>query len=88
MSMVASHLIWKLRTRRLQKLAKEAGQTFDENPECREWQAKGIDLEGPIRRLFSKKIRTGDERDLEDSLRNPPVEPQHIHPKTGPVAVV
>lgn len=44
MSMVASHLIWLLRTRGIRKRAQESGQAFDESEECMAWQAKGIDL--------------------------------------------
>ncbi|KAH7409903.1 PQ loop repeat protein [Phaeosphaeria sp. MPI-PUGE-AT-0046c] len=88
MIMVASHLVWTLRTRGLRKLAKESGQTFDENPGCIEWQAKGIDLEGSFLRLFSKKDRTEDDCDIEDSLPSSPVEPPRVSSKTVRVSVV
>lgn len=44
MSMVASHLIWRLRTRGIRKRARVEGKTFDESEEGSAWQAKGIDL--------------------------------------------
>lgn len=88
MSMVASHLIWLLRTRNLRKIANEVGQTFDENSECVDWQAEGIDLEGAFLRLFSKTDRTGDDSDRGDNFPSSPVEPQHVPQKTVPVVVV
>jgi hypothetical protein len=55
MSVVASHLIWLLRTRGIRKRAKEAGKTFDDFPEAIEWQANGIDLEKMFLALFKKE---------------------------------
>lgn len=55
MSMVASHLIWKLRTRGIHKRAKVEGKTFDESEEGREWQAKGIDLEAKFWKMLGRE---------------------------------
>lgn len=55
MAMVASHLIWMLRTRSIRKRAKEVGQTFDDFEEGIQWQAKGIDIETDFLKLFVKK---------------------------------
>jgi hypothetical protein len=60
--MVASHLIWLLRTRAIRRRAKEADQTFDESEECIEWQAQGTDLEAKFLGLFAG------ERCREDSV--------------------
>jgi hypothetical protein len=53
--MVASHLIWLLRTRDMRGRAKALGQTFDSSDECVQWQAEGIDLQRMMTRLFSNK---------------------------------
>jgi hypothetical protein len=42
--MVASHLIWMVRTRGIRRRAKDDDLTFDESVEGSEWQAKGIDM--------------------------------------------
>jgi hypothetical protein len=60
MSMVASHLIWLLRTRGIRKRAKADGLTFDEAEEGIQWQAKGLDLEKKFVALFTKKGRFPD----------------------------
>ncbi|CAN9441450.1 unnamed protein product [Alternaria alternata] len=88
MSMVASHMIWLIRTRGIRKRAKEAGETFDEFEEGVEWQAKGIDIEEKVRHFFSKKS-TAEEDGLPvigvaDALANP----EEVIPKTVPNAVV
>jgi hypothetical protein len=88
MSMVASHMIWLIRTRGIRKRAKEAGETFDEFEEGVEWQAKGIDIEEKVRHFFSKKS-TAEEDGLPvigvaDALANP----EEVTPKTVPNAVV
>ncbi|CAI9637518.1 unnamed protein product [Alternaria burnsii] len=88
MSMVASHMIWLIRTRGIRKRAKEAGETFDEFEEGVEWQAKGIDIEEKVRHFFSKK-KTAEEDGLPvigaaDALANP----EEVTPKTVPNAVV
>ena len=59
MSMVVSHLIWKLRTRGIRKRAKAEGQTFDECEEGREWQAQGIDLEAKFWKLLGREGKLG-----------------------------
>ncbi|KAF1968930.1 PQ loop repeat protein [Bimuria novae-zelandiae CBS 107.79] len=61
MSMVVSHLIWKLRTRGIRKGAKAEGETFDESTEGREWQAKGIDLEAKFWNLVGRKDMSDNE---------------------------
>lgn len=58
--MVASHLIWLLRTRGIRKRAKANGLTFDETEEGLQWQAKGVDLEKKLIDLFAKKGRSSD----------------------------
>jgi hypothetical protein len=89
MSMVASHVIWLLRTRGIRRRAKEAGKTFDESEEGTEWQAKGLDMEKKIMRFFSKKSTLEEEdrrpvRDHADTLVNP----DEVTSKTVPNAVV
>jgi hypothetical protein len=76
MSMVASHVIWLLRTRGIRRRAKEAGETFDESEEGAQWQAKGLDMEKKIMCFFSKKSTLEEEdrrpvRDDADTLVNP-----------------
>jgi hypothetical protein len=88
MSMVASHMIWLIRTRGIRKRAKAAGETFDEYEEGVEWQAKGIDIEEKVRHFFSKKS-TAEEDGLPvigvaDALANL----EEVTPKTVPNAVV
>jgi hypothetical protein len=61
MSMVASHLMWLLRTRGIRKRAKADGLTFDETEEGIQWQGKGIDLEKKFIALFAKKGRSPNE---------------------------
>jgi len=66
MSMVASHLIWLLRTKGIRRRAKEAGVGFDDFGEGREWQSKGIDLDKKFleiigRRNEAEKHDTADE---------------------------
>ncbi|CAN9323895.1 unnamed protein product [Alternaria alternata] len=85
MSMVASHMIWLIRTHRDRKRAKEAGETFIIGSQ---WQAKGIDIEEKVRHFFSKKS-TAEEDGLPvigvaDALANP----EEVIPKTVPNAVV
>ncbi|KAF1830376.1 PQ loop repeat protein [Decorospora gaudefroyi] len=88
MSMVASHLVWLLRTRDIRKRAKEAGETFDEFDEGVQWQAKGIDLEKKFLALFSKKdAQQGEDANKVESP-DAPVSPEEVTPKTVPNAVV
>ncbi|KAF2114271.1 PQ loop repeat protein [Lophiotrema nucula] len=63
MSMVASHLIWMMRTKKFRKLAKDAGVTFDEHPECVAWQAKGIDLGAKFRKMVGMKEKADKDAD-------------------------
>lgn len=88
MSMVASHMIWLIRTRGIRKRAKEAGETFDEFEEGVEWQAKGIDIEEKVRHFFSKKSIAEEDGlpviGVADALANP----EEVTPKTVPNAVV
>lgn len=86
--MVASHLVWLLRTRDMRKRAKDNGQTFDENEECVEWQEKGVDLEGTFGRLFSKKDQPNDRANHGNDGVDAFVEPQSVVTKTVPNAMV
>jgi hypothetical protein len=87
MSMVASHMIWLLRTHEIRKRAKEAGETFDEFEEGAEWQSKGIDFEKKIMHFFSKKsTREDDSLPVMDGA-NALANPEETTPKTVPNAV-
>ena len=55
MSMVTSHLIWRLRTRGIRKRAKAEGKTFDEFDEAQRWQAEGIFLEAKFWKLIGRE---------------------------------
>ncbi|KAK1918180.1 hypothetical protein CFE70_000732 [Pyrenophora teres f. teres 0-1] len=66
MSMVASHLVWLLRTRGMRRRAKEAGKTFDEFQETTEWQARGINIEKKLMKAFFKK-NTEEEKEQVDT---------------------
>jgi hypothetical protein len=79
--MVASQLIWLIRTRKMRARAAEAGETFDESTECIQWQAKGFDLGKMFTGLFSN---SNDDIEQADTL----VTPEAITPKTVPNAVV
>ncbi|KAF2680468.1 PQ loop repeat protein-like protein [Lentithecium fluviatile CBS 122367] len=59
MSMVTSHLIWRLRTRGIRKRAKADGKTFDESEEGLAWQAKGIDLEAKFWKFVERGEKVG-----------------------------
>jgi len=71
--MVASHLVWLLRTRKIRKIAKAAGQAFDDNKECQEWQSKGITFFAKKKMMIEQSGYGGCE---------------HVVPKTVPNAVV
>lgn len=90
LSMVASHLVWRLRTRDIRARAMEAGQTFDESEECTEWQSKGLDLEQKFSRLFSSKTVPHGILDAyaDDNSTDTAVAPEHVVPKTVPNAMV
>ncbi|KAF2007494.1 PQ loop repeat protein-like protein [Amniculicola lignicola CBS 123094] len=64
MSMVTSHLVWRLRTRGIRKRAKEAGVEFDEFQEGIEWQEKGVDLHAKIREMLGR----GDEKKVDGDV--------------------
>jgi hypothetical protein len=81
MSMVASHLIWLFRTRKIRARAKEAGETFDESAEGLQWQSKGIDMEKMFLGLFSNSKDVTEHSD-------PLVSPEEVTSKTVPDAVV
>jgi hypothetical protein len=81
MSMVASHLVWLFRTRKIRARAKVSGETFDESAEGTQWQANGIDLEKMFLGLFSNSKNVTDHSD-------PLVSPEEVIPKTVPNAVV
>jgi hypothetical protein len=86
--MVASHLIWLLRTRDMRGRAKALGQTFDSSDECVQWQAEGIDLQRMMTRLFSKKEHSSNDSDSQNDGTETMVVPEHIVSKTVPIAVV
>lgn len=86
--MVISHLVWLLRTRDMRKIAKSAGQAFDENEECQAWQSKGIDLEKKMSTLFTKKSILCDHSESDDDSAETVVAPEHVVPKTVPNAMV
>jgi hypothetical protein len=88
MSMVASHMIWLLRTRGIRKRAKEAGQTFDEFEEGAAWQAKGIDIEKKIVHLFHKKSTPEESSFPGRGGADIVVSPEETTPKTVPNAVL
>ncbi|KAF2797474.1 PQ loop repeat protein-like protein [Melanomma pulvis-pyrius CBS 109.77] len=54
MSMVASHLIWLLRTRGIRKRAKVEGKSFDEVAEGVQWQSEGVNLESKFKKLVAQ----------------------------------
>jgi hypothetical protein len=82
--MVASHLVWLLRTKEMRKRATESGHTFDEDEECVQWQARGINLGTMFLKVIAKKNRSRDCASSADAL----VVPQHVVPKTVPNAMV
>jgi hypothetical protein len=86
--MVASHMIWLLRTRGIRKRAKEAGQTFDEFEEGARWQAKGIDIEKKIRHFFHKKSTPEESSVPGRGDADTVLSPEEITPKTVPNAVL
>jgi hypothetical protein len=86
LSMVASHLIWRLRTKQLRKSAKDIDQTFDENENCLQWQSQGLDLESKFLRLFSKKDVPHDGLESDGDSTDTFVAPETIVPKTVPNA--
>lgn len=88
MSMVASHLIWRLRTRGIRKRAKESGKTFDEFEEGVEWQAKGIDAGKLLKRsIAGKKTWEGESGAASVNVEALPI-PEEMTPKTVPNATV
>lgn len=84
MSMVASHLIWLVRTRGIRQRAKELGLTFDEFGEGKEWQAKGIDFERKLLKLFKRRSVCDDLNTSTESA----TDCTHVVPKTVPNASV
>lgn len=70
MSMVVSHLIWRVRTRDIRKMAGASGKTFDESEEGQEWQAKGIDIEKKFWRLVGREDKAGGSEELEEGNKN------------------
>ena len=65
MSMVISHLIWRVRTRKIRKTAKDNGKTFDESEEGREWQARGVDVEAKFWRLLGRESKAKESEEPE-----------------------
>jgi hypothetical protein len=88
MAMVASHMVWLLRTRAIRQQAKEADQTFDEFEECIQWQAKGIDLETKFLSLFAKGSPPQDSASCISDATDTASVPEHLSPKTVPNAMV
>lgn len=90
MSMVVSHLVWLLRTRGIQRRAKEAGKTFDEYEEGIEWQSNGIDVEmllkGMLIRKSKAKAKKGSSAGVDDIEAS--ATPEEVIPKTIPNATV
>lgn len=85
MSMVASHLVWRLRTRGIRKRAKAGGKTFDESEEGTAWQAKGIDLEAKFWRLVGWEDRAREEEEHSGE----PIEEEVVAGKNAvPIGVV
>ncbi|KAF2823000.1 PQ loop repeat protein-like protein [Ophiobolus disseminans] len=89
LSMVASHLIWLLRTKDIRQRAKEAGETFDESEEAVLWQSRGVDLESKFRQMFTTRdVPQEDDADSEVDSTDTVVAPEHFIPKTVPNAMV
>jgi hypothetical protein len=86
--MVASHLIWLLRTRDMRRRAQAFGHSFDSSDECIQWQAKGIDLRRMMTRLGSKKKLSENNLSSQNDGTASMVVPEHVVPKTVPIAVV
>ena len=86
--MVASHLVWLLRTREMRRRAKDAGETFDEFEETAEWQARGIDVEKKLRLTFFKKSTERGKEHADADGAKTVVDSEDIIPKTVPNAVV
>jgi hypothetical protein len=86
--MVASHLIWLLRTRDMRRRARAFGQTFDTSDECVQWQAEGLDLLRMFTRLFSKHEHSANDRNSQTDGTESMVVPEHVVPKTVPIAAV
>lgn len=84
MSMVISHLVWKLRTRKIRERATKNGQTFDESEEGIRWQAQGVDLEEKFRNMFS--VRRGNTVAVIEDMYA--MDHASVTPKTIPNAVM
>ena len=61
LSVVASHLVWRLRTRGIRKDAQEAGQSFDDYREAVLWQSKGFDAEKVVLEILTRLRRASRE---------------------------
>ncbi|KAL6710610.1 hypothetical protein ACN47E_008658 [Coniothyrium glycines] len=88
MSMVASHMLWLLRTRAIRKRAKETGQTFDESEEGIEWQSKGFDLEQKLSKLISIKYSNIGDSSADSIPEESDIIVQRNQTKTVPNAAV
>ncbi|KAI8938181.1 hypothetical protein NX059_005846 [Plenodomus lindquistii] len=88
MSMVTSHLVWLLRTRRIRQRADEAGLTFDESEEGAQWQSEGLDLEEKLRAMFSRPKSKTFASEAANGTYGTFVAEQQITPKTVPNATV
>ncbi|KAL5411876.1 hypothetical protein PMIN06_005631 [Paraphaeosphaeria minitans] len=63
MSMMMSHLVWRVRTRGIRKRANAEGKTFDESAEGIAWQAKGIDLEAKFWKMVGREDKAKKEEE-------------------------
>jgi hypothetical protein len=86
MSMVASHLVWLLRTRAIRRRAREAGETFDESQEGLQWQAQGVNLEKRILRLLGRGSRHAEGTDSGLDSADTLAAPAEAVPKAVPIA--
>ncbi|KAF2730297.1 PQ loop repeat protein-like protein [Polyplosphaeria fusca] len=68
MSMVVSHLVWMVRTRKLRQRAREAGCAFDDWPEAVEWEGRGIDLEARFRDLIGRQKEVCEVEEVEATI--------------------
>lgn len=71
----------------MRKIAKVAGQTFDENGACREWQSKGVNLGEKMSTLFVRKTESRNRRASDDDSADTVVDPERVVPKTVPNAI-
>jgi len=78
-AMVASHLVWRYRTRHIRRRAEEHGKIFDDSQEGQEWQSKGIDLEERLCMCIQKRKKC----DLEENASNAECNSDHQNDKSS-----